>query len=346
MTRLKHLHRKKSKGKEYYYFDTGTRNADGKKIFAKIVGPRDPAFPRAYALACESRKQRRTVVPIRTFEWLLKVYEKSPEFTKKKPNTQRSYLNSFAKASKLLQDFEGRSTPLAQIETRDILNIRDKLIDGQGANQTVRSLSALFTWASHKGRQYMPENPASDIELFDEGEHEPWPPTLVEEALQDERVRAVVGLLYFTGQRIGDVLRMRWSDITNGMIRITQDKTGKLLDVPLTAELSEILAELPKRGMTILAKSTGDPYTYNGMRPKLKAWIREHGREDVIHGLRKNAVNALLEAECSIAEVAAITGQSLKMVEHYAKLRNQTKLGQAAIIKFDSARQKRNKAGT
>lgn len=343
MTRLPHLHHKTAKGNDYWYFDTGLRNEHGRKIFTPMPHKRSPEFPRAYALACEARKRRHNVAPVRTFDWLVKAYEKSPEFLKKKPNTKRSYLNAFAKASKLMRDWEGHSIALERIEPRDILTIRDKLIDGRGANQTVRSLSALFAWASHKGRKYMAENPAADIELFDEGEHDPWPEWLVEDALQDEGVRSIVGLLYFTGQRIGDVLKMRWSDIRGGCIEIVQEKTGKALRIPVASDLQAILAEIPRRGLTILAKSTGSPYGYNGIRPKLKGWIRERGRDDVIHGLRKNAVNALLLAECSTAEVSAITGQSLKMVEHYAKQRDQARLGQAAILKLDTARQKRAK---
>lgn len=42
------------------------------------------------------------------------------------------------------------------------------------------------------------------------------------------------------------------------------------------------------------------------------------GIKTVPHGLRKNAVNALLEAGCTIAEVSAITGQTHQVVEHYA----------------------------
>ena len=37
----------------------------------------------------------------------------------------------------------------------------------------------------------------------------------------------------------------------------------------------------------------------------------------VFHGLRKSAVVFLVEAGCTTAEVSAITGQSLQMVEHY-----------------------------
>jgi len=53
------------------------------------------------------------------------------------------------------------------------------------------------------------------------------------------------------------------------------------------------------------------------------------------HGLRKNAVCALLEAGCSEAETAAITGQSIPMVMHYAKKVNQKRLATSAMAKWE-----------
>jgi len=64
------------------------------------------------------------------------------------------------------------------------------------------------------------------------------------------------------------------------------------------------------------------------------------GIKTVPHGLRKNAVNALLEAGCTIAEVSAITGQTHQVVEHYAAKVNRRKLGKSAIVKFERARDK------
>jgi len=58
----------------------------------------------------------------------------------------------------------------------------------------------------------------------------------------------------------------------------------------------------------------------------------------VPHGLRKNAVNALLEAGCTVAEVAAITGQTYGVVEHYAARVNRRHLGKAAIVKLETRR--------
>jgi hypothetical protein len=46
-------------------------------------------------------------------------------------------------------------------------------------------------------------------------------------------------------------------------------------------------------------------------------------------------VNALLECGCSAAETAAISGQTLQLVEHYAKKRDQRKLASAAILKWN-----------
>jgi len=51
--------------------------------------------------------------------------------------------------------------------------------------------------------------------------------------------------------------------------------------------------------------------------------------------LRKSAVVALLEADCTTSQVSAITGQTLQMVEHYAKQVNQRSLAREAILKWE-----------
>ncbi len=47
--------------------------------------------------------------------------------------------------------------------------------------------------------------------------------------------------------------------------------------------------------------------------------------------------SSLLEAGCTDAEVAAITGQSREMVAHYSIMVNQRKLACAAILKWERA---------
>jgi hypothetical protein len=45
----------------------------------------------------------------------------------------------------------------------------------------------------------------------------------------------------------------------------------------------------------------------------------------------------LLEAGCTDAEVAAITGQSRDMIIHYSMMVNQRRLARSAILKWECA---------
>src|SRR5262249_50625351 len=143
-----------------------------------------------------------------------------------------------------------------------------------------------------------------------------------------------VGVALYSGQRMGDALAMRWDDVSGNIITVAQEKTRKRLAIPLHEDLRRLLAEIPKTAVTILTSTAGTPWTRDGFKtswqkafaePKLHAGL-------VFHGLRKSAVVFLLEAGCSDAEVAAITGQSRQMVEHYGRQVSQRKLAASAIL--------------
>lgn len=127
---------------------------------------------------------------------------------------------------------------------------------------------------------------------------------------------------------------MGWGDVRGGCVALRQQKTGKELLVPFHRDLAAMIAKAPRLGLTILARADGRPLKPATLRDQLQRWAERHGVKVVPHGLRKNAVNALLEAGCSVAETAAISGQSLQVVEHYAKQRNQTALASAAILRW------------
>ncbi|KAJ8135578.1 hypothetical protein OY671_011209, partial [Metschnikowia pulcherrima] len=103
--------------------------------------------------------------------------------------------------------------------------------------------------------------PTKDIDHAKTDEHQPWPEAVSNAALvaEDSRVRLAVHFLYYTGQRIGDVCRMRWSDITNGFSSVTQQKTGKSSEIPLHRDLQAELAATPRKGSTILTRIDGRP---------------------------------------------------------------------------------------
>jgi integrase len=206
----------------------------------------------------------------------------------------------------------------------------------------MRALGAMFAWALDNDK--VKENPARRIKRFAAKPHEPWPEALLDEALDDPQVGLAVALFYFTGQRINEVVKMSWADIRGDHMRVRVQKTQRQIDVAILPELADMLAQQPKLAPTILTNANGRSWTQSGLRQKLQDWAKERGHKVVPHGLRKNAVNSLLEAGCTVAEVQGITDQSLQIIEHYARGVNRLKLGRAAVVKLDAARKARNNA--
>ena len=79
-------------------------------------------------------------------------------------------------------------------------------------------------------------------------------------------------------------------------------------------------------------------YNFKQAYERLRVLMRKLGEDYKFHGLRKNAVNALLEAGATTWEVMAITGHSPTQVEHYAKRVQARKLASAAILKWEKGR--------
>lgn len=342
MKNLLYVHKKVAKGKTYYYCDIG-KDESGRRILKRLPDIRSHGFGKAYQTAKMLRTKNAGRDPAKSFDWLCRIYEKSPEFQKLSDNTKRAYSRHLGYANANFRSQTGRSWPLEVITPEHALALRDKYAETPGtANAVLRTLGAIYHWAGKPGRKYVRENVAAGIEPLEMGEHQPWPEGLIEMALNDPNMRLPVGLLYYTGQRIGDVVKMGRANLARGVLAVTQQKTGTKLRIPLHSRLSEIIEADAPSALLFLVNEHGKPLTESGLRQRIQKWAGDLGFQIVPHGLRKNAVNALLEAGCSTAEVSAITGQDLQTIEHYAKERDREHLAASAILKFEA----RNKSGT
>lgn len=334
----KHVHRKKAKGRTYYYFDLG-RDESNRRVLKRLPDVRHKDFPNALSAAKAQRTKGDKANGTRTFDWLVKLYERSPEFNSKAENTKRQYSLHLAYANAELRNRLGQSAPLQFLTAEPMVVVRDKYADEPGkANAILKAVSALCAWAMKPGRKYVKENIAAGIDAIEGGEHKAWEPWLVADALNDPTIRLPVALLYYTGQRIGDVVKLGRGNIANGILSLTQQKTGKRLRIAVHKRLAEIIdADAPKDAMVFLLGDKGRPATDSGIRQRIQKWaLTRHKLHVVPHGLRKSAVNALLTAGCSTAEIAAITGQSLQMIELYGKDRDGEELSTAAIFKMEA----------
>lgn len=325
----KYVKRVMSKGKAYYYFDTGKR-VGTKKVYVPLPDLRDVAFGGKYATLVGHRN--RAPAEILTIPRLIDQYQNTDRYKKLTKGSQRLYDIYLRQLADLLP-----SAPAAEVTRVHMQRLVDNMGSRPGAAASFRAVaSAMFKWA--KKRDLVLTNPCDDIDLADLGEHDPWPETVLAAGLRapDPTTRLIVHMLYYTAQRIGDVVRMRWEDFADGRVRIVTGKTKRLVDMPQHEELAAELERAPRLGQTVLVKD-GKPMKEAAARYILQKFTASLGHETVPHGLRKNAVNALLEAGCSVAETASISQQSLKMVEHYAAKRNQSKLANAAVERWQNA---------
>jgi integrase len=145
-------------------------------------------------------------------------------------------------------------------------------------------------------------------------------------------------LALYTGQRKGDVHKIGWKVIdADGFLTVTQSKTCKKLRIPLPPALLDKLSQLERKGFAAIDRRDGHPLTSSGFKRIWRRQQEKHGFKGLqFHGLRRNAVNALLEAGYSIPEVSAITGQSFEMISHCAQEVNQERMAQSAMNKWQT----------
>jgi integrase len=146
-------------------------------------------------------------------------------------------------------------------------------------------------------------------------------------------------LALWTGQRQGDLLRMSWSAYNGTHIRLRQSKTGARVQIPVGSPLKAALDAAPRKSPIILLTSEGRPWTPDGFRG---SWGKACAKAGItgltFNDLRGTAVTRLALVGCTEAEIASITGHSLRDVgvildAHY--LHRDPALAEAAITKLE-----------
>jgi integrase len=327
---LLHVKTVRRSGRAYEYFNTG-QNENGRPVYIRLPDKRDPNFGTAYATAMANRSRRQNIRTLMTVRECADRYMADRKFTARSESTQKTYLIYIRKI------VEGMgAAPLIGVERRDV---RAMLLPYESTPVAAQMLLNVFRQLVRfaRARDWLTEDVSAGIEIEHQAvPYEPWPEAMIEAGLKDPAVRLPIALLYFTAQRISDVCKMRWAHIEDGEIHLQQQKTGKPVVVPIHSRLQAIL-DMQARGLTtIIADARGVQRSPAAVRHAIKSWLMLHQQHHLnVHGLRKNGVNALLEAGCTVAETAAISGQSLAMVEHYAKGRDTRKLGRRAMQKWD-----------
>jgi len=222
------------------------------------------------------------------------------------PRTQKDYTRHLKVLRRTFGDWV--AAELRPRDFADFLNVK------KGKIQRVRQL-AVFSAAlsiAVKRWYWLDRNVLRDVER---PKSKPRDRLIADEEFQSmkatasKRLQLAMMLALLTGQRQGDILNFRWSDIKGMTLHIYQTKTGKRIGIEIGSELEAVLDQCwqlrtsGRESEYILPTRMGTRYTSEGFRAcwqrAMKKWMRLGGANFHFHDIR-----ALAATKCATPEEA------------------------------------------
>jgi integrase len=276
--------------------------------------PGDPEFLASYHEAISQKKSP----PAGVLLSILQGYQASTKFDDLAERTKSDYVKIIKTIELEFGDF-----PLVALADRGARGLfmewRDKLAkrSRRQADYAWVVLGAILSWALDRG--LVAANPCQRGGRLYRGSRRDKIWTLNDEiAFLDkapQHLHLALQLALWTGQRQGDLLSLPWSAYDGKMIRLQQSKTGARVAIPVGSPLKAALDTTKKCSTLILVTKSGTPWTEDGFRSSWRKACKTAGIVGVtFNDLRGTAVTRLALAECTEAEMATITGHTLRDV--------------------------------
>jgi integrase len=255
--------------------------------------------------------------------------------------TRREYERQLGHIKTAFADFD-----VCDVKASSVKNfLRDNFAGKANTAKKYKALlSLVFSWAI--GEDYIERNPAAglDMKAYKEKKRDRY---LTDSEVLAIKAAALTGkdgkatrsgpmmvclmdLGYLTGQRIGDLLRLRWQDVNDAGIDFrpakTVNSTGVRLRVARSPDLDALLERARAFGkvksLHVIHTLYGQRYTYHGAE---SAWSRACERASVadanFHDLRAKALTDVKRAYGADAAQALGGHATAAMTAHYTKAR-------------------------
>lgn len=295
-----------------------------------------PDFMAAYQAYVESRPA--PLVGIKngagTFGGLIGQYYTWAEYMNLKPSSKKLYRYAL---EPLREKYGNKS--LASMTRDNLIAIIEKVGERAPgmANLTSAVLQKMLRIAAARKKIHV--NPLTEkVVLYKGGTHHTWTD---EELAKFEaawplgtRQRLAYALLYYTGQRSGDVVRMKRSEIVDGRIKVTQEKTGTTLLLKIHPDLQKALKAGPSLGEYLFTDAYGRPVKRAALSHLMRTAIRKAGlpARCVPHGIRKATLRTMAENGSSAKRMASVSGhKSTKELDRYTAAADQQTLADDGI---------------
>ena len=284
-----------------------------------------------------------------TFRWLCIEHFKSLAFNQLDPRTQRvtrliverMFLEPIARgATEVFGD-----CPVHRFGAAAVRILRDRRADKpEAANNRIRRLRRIFSWALDSGIAGVATNPARQVSLLKparQGGFPCWTPADIErfEARHaiGTKARLALALLLYTGVRRSDLVLLGRQHLRAGRLRFLQQKGRKrspiTIDVPLLPILREIIEASETGDLAFLVTEHGQPFSAAGFTNWFRDRCNEAGLPNLsAHGLRKAGATRAAENGATAHQLMAIFGwRTIKQAEAYTRAAERAKLAGEAM---------------
>jgi integrase len=314
----------------------------GHKLVSLPGLPGSPEFMAAYANALEAAPKAITEIGAsRTIAGsigaMIVGYMGTADFHNLAPASQAQY-------QRILEGLrrEYGNLPIASLQRKHVMQLLDAKAKAPGAARCLlRTLRSLVQYAINTGVREDDPTAGVRVKMPKSDGYRTW---TEEDIARFEaaypigtKPRLALALLLGTAARRADVVRLGRGNIRGGLVHMTQQKTGKPLAIPVTTELAEAInAAAPADHLVLLVNEFGKAFTPERFTKWFVAQCERIGLKGLSpHGLRKAACRRLAEAECSVHQIASISGHaSLAEVQRYTKAADQTRLALSAVARL------------
>ena len=240
--------RKNGKTTVYYFYDGRDENGRRKEI---PLGTDYVAAVQEWSKleAAKLPKSARVTFPVAAERYLQNI------ISHRSRNTVSGANNAVRKLSKF---FGGENpAPLDEIEPAHVRRYLDwrKRQHPAGANNEIGYLSAIFNYAREQGWTSK-ENPCRNVKKHSKKRREVYIEDYLYQAVYQaagQQMRDLMDIAYITGQRPVDIVGIHSSHIHEGILHISQQKTGAKLRFEISGQLKEIIDRIrPDNGYLFL----------------------------------------------------------------------------------------------
>ena len=198
---------------------------------------------------------------------LIAAFKASPEYARLGDASKTEYARHLKAFDAEFGTFKVRVVEQA---TPDIVDWRDETFSDKprSADYLMGTIGRLFGWA--KSRKLASHNPVEGVERLHRADRSDviWTDAdLVKVcAVASPQVRNAIRLAAETGLRVGDLLTLTWSEITEHGITKRTSKRGRVATIPLSDSGRDLIASIPKVSPVVLTNNRNKPWTQDGFK--------------------------------------------------------------------------------